>query len=241
MIKEFEKFIEQFGEDENIILKFQHSLRVKNNCLELGKQLKFNNKDIKAIEAIWLLHDYWRFEQRKKYHTFYDSLSIDHWDLAVKLLFDNNEISKYYPYEDDYNDIYIAIKYHNKISVPNNLTKRQKILLEVIQDADKLDILYLISIKKIHFPEEWEVSPKVKESYDNKRLVNLKHRISDIDIALWKLALIFGLNLSYSLKYLKDKKIVETIYNNLTDKNKFKYYFDIINEFIESKLNSNQS
>ena len=40
MIKEFENFIEQFGEDENIILKFQHSLRVKDNCLELGNKPK---------------------------------------------------------------------------------------------------------------------------------------------------------------------------------------------------------
>ena len=238
MLKEFKKYIEQFGKDENIKLKFQHSLRVKKNCVELGKQLNFNDKDIKAIEVIWLLHDYGRFEQRKEYHTFYDSISIDHWDLAVKLLFDNNEIGKYYPHEDDYNDIYIAIKYHNKLNIPNNLTKRQKIFLEVIKDADKLDILYLISIKQIHFPEEWDVSPKVKESFDNRSLVNKKDRISSIDIALLKLALIFDFNFNYSLKYLKDKKIIETIYNNLTDKNKFKYYFDIINEFIEWKLNS---
>ena len=141
MLKEFKKYIEQFGKDENIKLKFQHSLRVKKNCVELGKQLNFNDKDIKAIEVIWLLHDYGRFEQRKEYHTFYDSISIDHWDLAVKLLFDNNEIGKYYPHEDDYNDIYIAIKYHNKLNIPNNLTKRQKIFLEVIKDADKRDIL----------------------------------------------------------------------------------------------------
>ena len=238
MLKEFKKYIEQFGKDENIKLKFQHSIRVKDICIELGKQLKFNDKDIKTIEVIWLLHDYGRFEQRKKYHTYYDSVSIDHGDLAVELLFDNNEISRYYPYEDDYNDIYIAIKYHNKIKIPNNLTKRQKILLEVIQDADKLDILYSISIKKIVFPEEWDVSPKVKESLENKSLVKKKDRKSGIDNALLKLALIFDLKFNYSLKYLKDKKIIETIYNNLTNKNKFKNYFDIINEFIEWKLNS---
>ena len=235
MINEFKKYVEQFGEDENIKLKFQHSLRVKNICVELGKQLNFNNKDIKTIEVIWLLHDYGRFEQRNKFHTYSDSISIDHWDLAVKLLFDNNEISRYYQYEDDYNDIYIAIKYHNKLNIPNNLTKRQKILLEVIQDADKLDILYAVSIKKIGFPEEWDVSPKVKESFDNKSLINKKDMISGIDYALLKLALIFDLNFNYSFKYLKDNKIIETIYNNLTDKNKFKYYFDVIYKIIDSK------
>ena len=41
--------------------------------------------------------------------------------------------------------------------------------------------------------------------------------------------------------YLKDKKIIETIYNNLTNKNKFKNYFYIVNEFIETKLHSDQS
>ena len=52
MINEFKEYIKQFGEDENIRLKFQHSLRVKDNCLELGKLLKLNNKDTKTIEAI---------------------------------------------------------------------------------------------------------------------------------------------------------------------------------------------
>ena len=82
------------------------------------------------------------------------------------------------------------------------------------------------------------MSPKVKESFDNRSLVNKKDRISSIDIALLKLALIFDFNFNYSLKYLKDKKIIETIYKNLRDKNKLKYYCDIINEFVEWRLNS---
>jgi len=235
MIEEFKRYVEQFGKDINIKNKYYHSLRVKDICTEIGKKLELNEKDKKVIEVIWLLHDYWRFEQRKKFHTFIDSESVDHGDFAVQILFEKNEISKYYPDVDDYNDIYIAIKYHNKLNIPNNLSDRQKIFLKIIQDADKLDILYLVSINEIKFPEEGNVSPKIKEAFYTKSLINLKDRISKIDIALGKLALIFGLNFNYSFKYLKDNKIVETTYNNLTNKNKFKQYFEIINKFINSK------
>ena len=48
-----------------------------------------------SIILIGLLHDIARFEQYTKYKTFRDSISIDHGDLGVEILFEEKEIEKY--------------------------------------------------------------------------------------------------------------------------------------------------
>ena len=48
--------------------------------------------------------------------------------------------------------------------------------------------------------------------------------------------MIYDLNYKESYKYIYDNNLIEKIYNNVDDKEKFKEYFDYINEFIKEKV-----
>jgi len=237
MIDEFTKYVNSFDRsDLSIDRKYYHSLRVSSLCNLLAKHIGFSEKNIKIAEIVGLLHDYGRFMQWTKYHTYNDFISIDHADYGVYELFQNNKIEKYWTNKEDYDEIYDAIKYHNKLKVPEDLSEHNKELCKIIRDADKLDIMYLFASETIKFPEEGDISPKVKEDFNNKRLVDKKNEVTEADHAIGILALIYDINYNYSFNHLKQYKTYKQIFEKIKDKNKFKPYFDKVNNYIENKI-----
>ena len=236
MIEEFRKYVNNFDfTDKNIERKYYHSLRVKSLCQLIAKDVGFSDEDAKIAEVVGLLHDYGRFMQWNEYHTYRDLDSIDHGDYGVKQLFDNNEITNFWTNVKDYDEIYDAIKYHNKIAIPEHLSEHNKTLCKVIRDADKLDIMYLYVSKALTFQEDGDVSAKVKETFDAEKTINRKDEKTGADTAITLLALVYDLNFDYSFKHLKKYKIIEQIYENVKDKEKFKYYFDKVINYIDEK------
>lgn len=69
---------------------------------------------MELAELIGLLHDIGRFEQIKRYNTFIDKNSINHGQLGVKILFDDNQIRRFIK-DSKYDDIIkTAILNHNR-------------------------------------------------------------------------------------------------------------------------------
>ena len=151
MKSNFQKYVAMFDMNEKAIeRKYYHSLRVMSIAYDIAKHNNFDTSDIEISTIVGLLHDYARFPQWTKYKTYSDINSEDHADWAVKLLFDEGAI-KNFTYETKYYDeIYDAIKYHNKYIVPDFLSKHNIRILNVIRDADKLDIFYLYATKKTY-------------------------------------------------------------------------------------------
>ena len=144
--KEFDEHVRKYNMNESEIkLKYKHSYRVMYLCKVIAEDLNLKDKDVELAMVIGLLHDYARFEQWKQFRTFNDANSVDHGDLAVKMLFNDNEIDKFDIPITYYQTIYEAIKYHNKYDYKKNTTERNKLFCKLIKDADKLDIFYLIS------------------------------------------------------------------------------------------------
>lgn len=237
MIEEFTQYVNKFNRgDINIDRKYYHSLRVKSLCQVLAKHIGFSDEDAKIAEVVGLLHDYGRFHQWSLYHTYNDHKSIDHGDYGVEELFEKDQIQNFWTKKEDYDEIYDAIKYHNKIAIPNNLSDHNKKLCKIIRDADKLDIMYLYASESLPFPEEGEIAPKVKEYFDNETLVDTKFEQTDADHGITILALMYDINFNYSFYHLKEYKILDQIYENIKEKEKFKPYFEKINNYIDSKI-----
>ena len=226
--------------DIAIIRKFYHSYRVMDFCMLLAKYNNFNDDDTNIAMLVGLLHDYSRFEQWTNYKTYSDIKSIDHGDLAVERLFKDREILNYCKNIEYYDEIYDAIKYHNKYSYPEYLSEHNKLLCKIIRDADKLDIFYLLGINKELIPEDdGAISDKVKETfYSNKAISRLDCKNKNDDILL-DIAMIFDLHFNYSLKYIKEMKLIDKIYENIENKAMFKPYFDYINKYIEKRCQDN--
>lgn len=210
MFKEYTSNFNQ--ENEKIKLKFHHSFRVSRLCKKIAINLGLSMKEIKLLELIGLLHDIGRFEQVEKYNTFNDRTSVDHGTLATEILFDQKLIRKFtddYEYDKIINEV---ISNHNKEKI--NLSSDEKINLysKILRDADKLDILYLISISEIKIKlKNMNLSPEIKNTIVHKTTCNINDIKSDIDRMFFYLCYLYDINFDYSIKILKRKKYINKI------------------------------
>ena len=220
--------------DENITRKYYHSIRVEKFAKNIALFEKVSHRNIKLAIISGILHDYARFEQWKQYKTYSDIDSVDHGDLAVKMLFDNKEIYNFYSSEKDFNSINIAIKYHNKISVPEFVKNDDLVLCNIIRDADKLDIFNILIENKNLFKEDSQnISDKVDDDFFNMKNINRHDVKNESDNIILCLAMFYDFNFKYSYKYIIENKILEKLYNTLENKDKFKKYFDFIQKYLE--------
>lgn len=233
----FKKHVEKYSINDSAISgKYYHSIRVMDLCKEIAKHNNLSEEDIKIAMIIGLLHDYSRFEQWEKYKTFSDTNSIDHGDLAVERLFDDKEIVCYCSNKKYYDEIYDAIKYHNKYDYLETLDERNKLFCKIIRDADKIDIIYQLSMKLDLCKESNKsISEKIKNDFFKNKLLNKKDVKNGKDRTLLHLAMIFDLNFEYSFKYIKENKFIDKMFQNIENKNEFKPYFEYINKYIEER------
>ena len=226
--------------DNRISLKYYHSLRVMDIANDISVNENFSKNDIELSNIIGLLHDYARFPQWEKYKTYSDINSIDHGDLGVELLFNNNEIEKFNIKKDYYDEIYDAIKYHNKLDVIDNISVHNKLLCKLIRDADKLDIFYLFGIDISLFNEDnKDISDKVKKAFYNGNQIDRRSVKSKNDNIILNLAMIFDLNFDYSYKFIKENKLIEKLWERIIDKEKFKEYFEYIFKYVNERIERN--
>lgn len=236
----FKEHVEKYDINNiNISRKLYHSYRVMDLSILLAKHNNLSDRDIEIATLVGLLHDYARFEQWNKYNTYDDLKSIDHGDLAVEKLFDDNEILKYCDNIDYYDEIYDAIKYHNKYSYPSYLSDENKLFCRIIRDADKLDIFYLLGINKDLLVDDGNISEKVKEKFYNNELINRIDVNNGSDNIILSLAMVFDLEFDYSFKYLHDMKLINKIFDSLDNKVKYEPYFEYIYRYIDKKVNKN--
>ena len=90
---EFIKYTNNYDlNNSHIERKIHHSLRVMEVSKKIAENLNLTKEQIDLATLIGLLHDIARFEQRKRYGTYYDKKSIDHGDFAIELLEENDFI-----------------------------------------------------------------------------------------------------------------------------------------------------
>ena len=232
--EEFKKYVLKFDlNDDSISRKYYHSLRVMNKARKIAESIELSEEYINIATIVGLLHDYGRFEQWKRYHTFADGKSIDHGDLGVEILFDEKEIEKYDIKKENYRIIYNAIKYHNKLEIPEDLTKEEKIICKIIRDADKLDIYELLLDGKIVFIDDNNpINLEVEKQFFENSSINKKIVKNESNRILLRLAMTYDINFKWSLEYIKNNKIVDKMLELLEDKEKYEKYFAYMKKYL---------
>lgn len=221
-------------------LKLHHSYRVMDISEKLASELNLSKENIELATLIGLLHDYSRFEQWNTYHTHNDYISIDHGDLAVKILFEDNKIKEFTKKEKNYKKIYNAIKYHNKLKIPFLMNKENKTFCKIIRDADKLDIFYIIANRKNDEGKDI-ISKKVKKYFYKHKTIPHKYIKNKNNKVLQMLCLVYDFYYDSSYNYIKEKDYINKMYKNIENKEMFKEYFEYINNYIDKKIKSNSS
>lgn len=208
----------------HIARKIGHTFRVMEFSKKIAESLKLSKEDIELATLIGLLHDLARFEQRRLYDTFSDSKSVDHGDLAVTILEENEYIRKYVE-ENQYDEIIkLAVKNHNKFKIQDGLDERTLLHAKIVRDADKLDIMYEGVHMFYNTPEEIKqienlpIADEYYEQFIQRKQIFRKKEPTVLDGMICLISFIFDLNFEYS----KEKVIKEDYINKILNRFNFK-------------------
>ncbi len=229
-IKIFNEYYSKFDDEElNIHLKYDHTFRVVGYAERIAKSLKLSEEDITLAKVCALFHDIGRFVQWRDYQTFEDFKSVDHGDLSASILdslgYENNIVR-------------IAIKYHNKYAIPDDLSEREKMFCNITRDADKIDIL---ETQKIYDITEsvYKMSPEIKEDIDNERLVDNRKYDKD-GYSLYKyFSFLYDLNYPESFKILKKLDLINKQFDivaNVCGEEFVKDYRKKFNDYLKERI-----
>lgn len=243
----FLSYIKPYFEETSepcLVLKKEHTFRVVDNTELILQSLPLSEEDKYCARLIALYHDIGRFLQYQKYQTFLDKKSEDHAYIAVRILkkhaqflAEPAQIQK---------KILTAIILHNKLKLPVKLPPIYNELCQIIRDADKIDILRILSGNFTNkLPEKERVFLSAKDEplrYTQHILDKAMHKkdikYTDIvyvnDFKILVCAWIFSLYYPQSLKILKEQGYVQSILAALPEQpeiNEFK-------AFILSSLNA---
>ena len=238
MYREFEEYI--FNNYDIKLLginrKYYHSKRVAILSKKIAENLNLSLHDVKLATTIGLLHDIARFFEYDLFGKF-NSQHFDHGKYGVKLLKEDDYIKKYNVSEEDLDDLYAAIYYQNKYALYRKYQNYK--FCKFFRDADKIDIIYLVSIHQNMITasiENYTVSPKVYKDFNKGKCIKEKDVKTKGDKIINILSFIYDINYTYSLKIIKENNYIEEMFNNLGKPENLKPYFEIINRVINQKI-----
>ena len=229
----FEGYVSSFkglneSNTKNFQIKRGHTFRVIENIEYLSKQLELPNDDVQVATLIALFHDIGRFPQLINYNTFNDAESEDHAQMGIKVLNEQNILAEM---EDEArNLVYTAIDMHNKFKISPKLDQREQLFSKLIRDADKLDILKVLSDYYSNkdrepnhtitwdFPDTPTISEEVVKAVNKEMLVPKTAVKNQNDIKIMQMSWVYDLNFKASFKLLNERRFMEKIYNTLPKK-----------------------
>lgn len=220
----FSKFVKENFDFSiyEIKLKYIHTFKVAKIAVKLAKKLGLK-EDLAFI--IGLLHDYARFLQFTEFKTFKDIESFDHGEMACKLLFDENAIENFVIDKDFYPVIYVAIYLHNKKYVdedfvktylekyPTSLSFKETLnYIHLIRDADKIDILRVITEKDYHLKTPLNgISPTLKDEAINLKTPTSKESKTKLDTIVLFMSFLYCLHFKESQNFIKLNKYLKKV------------------------------
>lgn len=228
----------------NINIKAEHTERVIEEINSLGAELGLDVNEVNLAEIIALFHDIGRFIQYDRYRTFADYKSENHAELGIKILKEHNVLGELD--EDIQKVIFCSIRNHNLPVLPQEEEEVCLFYSKLIRDADKLDILRVVtdyynrnygernSALVLELPDTPGISKSVYEDLINKHIVYMKHVNNVNDIKLLQAGLIYDINFRPTLDSVKKRGYIELIKNSLPETEEIARIFYTINNFIET-------
>lgn len=231
-----------------ITLKIAHTYRVSELSKKIATEIGENEENIEIATLIGLLHDIGRLEQLKRYNSFNDKSTINHAELGIEILTENEskllkkfcENSKYYPI------IIKAIENHNKYKIDSNIIGKELTQCKIIRDADKIDILSLYRYEK--YETLYGVS-EIADTEINDNLYNSLFKgigiqgnekiiITPMDKWIYALCFIFDINYKASFIILRKANYINALIDRVENKNnkeKLEKVREFLNKYIEDR------
>jgi putative nucleotidyltransferase with HDIG domain len=250
-VTDFNAYVDTFSgltpeQQNNFTIKKEHSLRVAANARHLATTLNFSEEDVKIAVLAAVFHDIGRFRQIAEYSTLNDSVSMDHAELAVAIMKEKQFLAN--TDEEDKELIYSVILAHNKLEIPRNLNNRELMHARLLRDADKLDILKVLTdyyqnknqpannMLTWDLPKSSKVSAGVVKEVLAGKLVTKKEVLSETDVKIMQLSWIYDFNYKPAVEMVLRNRYHEKIYNSLPKNDQIFEIYRKIKVFAENKM-----
>ncbi|KAF0219252.1 MAG: metal-dependent [Geobacteraceae bacterium] len=233
-------------DQRNIILKEEHTHNICANIVRIAEEEGTSGAPLALAEAIALFHDVGRFRQYRQYKTFKDSESINHAALGAQVLRESGVLTAFPQPEQDI--IIQAVRFHNAFAVPEKLSEEHRFFLQLIRDADKLDIWRVFiefyglpeeeraSAVGLGFPDTPECSPGVLAFLNKGEMINLSLLKTLNDFKLLQLSWVHDLNFTTSFKMVAERNIIDRLAAALPQDDRIAGAVNVVREFVERRL-----
>lgn len=223
----FDRYVEPFLDTDlegakNIRLKIEHTRKVCEvmELLTAGENLTGNEARIASAAA--LLHDVGRFPQYRRWRTFLDSDSDNHARLAIDVIREENVLAGI----DRAEQLLIeeAVRFHNMLAPPAAIRSDTRQYINLIRDADKLDIWRLFVELLDLSPEErasaailgleddpGKVSDRCIAALDSCSIVPLDTITCFNDFKLLQISWVYDLTYATSRRILRERGYIQTL------------------------------
>ena len=144
--------------------------------------------------------------------------------------------------------VFFAIYHHNKLQLPKKGKEREMIHASILRDADKLDILKVLTDyysdknKKPNHTLTWELptggtvsKPVAKEILAGKLVPKGKVK-NETDVKIMQLSWVFDLNFKPSFEIISENRLFEKIYNTLPKTDTVIEIYRKVKVYSENKL-----
>lgn len=227
----------------NMDLKYEHTLRVCREIVQLGQQLDLQPSDLYLAEVMALFHDIGRFEQYACYHTFADRHSVNHAELGVEVLQRENLLDLLDAAAQDL--ILRAISYHNRATVPQDETPECVFFTRLLRDADKLDIWKVVieyyydgnghrnEAISLGFLDTPGISDAVYADLMAKQIVDMHHLRNMNDFKLLQIGWIYDINFLPTLHAVRERRYLEQIRATLPALVQIEHIFETIDAYLK--------
>ena len=216
----FEKYVQKYDiKDEKVLLKIKHTYKVVENSKKIAERLNLSEEQKSLAQLIALLHDIGRFEQLRIYNTFVDSMSVNHAEQGIKVLFEENKIRDFIK-TDKYDQIINkAIINHNRSNIEEGLDQETLLQAKIIRDSDKIDIYRVITEEKpqnvltikTNDMEHEKITDSIYKQFMKKEKLDYKNIRTNMDIIFTWLAYTYDFNFSKSKQEVMSQEFIDKI------------------------------
>lgn len=234
----FDTYVEPFLETDeegarNIQLKIEHTRKVCEAMVQLSAGEQLSDNEARVASAVALLHDVGRFPQYRRWRTFRDSDSDNHARLAVDVIREQNILAAL----DSAEQLLIeeAVRFHNLLEPPATVKSPTRLFINLIRDADKLDI-WRVFVELLAQPPEKRASaatlglPDLPDTasgacvaaLDSGSIVRLETATCFNDFKLLQISWVYDLTCSTARRMLRERGYIETLAASLPQRSEIR-------------------
>lgn len=214
---------------KNIRLKIEHTWKVCEAMALLAEGEGLPEDEARIAAAVALLHDIGRFPQYRRWRTFLDSDSDNHARLAIDVIREEHVLDGIDPSEELL--IEEAVRFHNMLTPPTSFHSPTRKYIDLIRDADKLDIWRVFVELLAQPPEErpsaailglddlpGSVSDACIDSLGSGSIVRLDTISCFNDFKLLQISWVYDLTYPTSRRLLRDRGYITALAATLPER-----------------------